>query len=137
VVDQDFQTGGNEFVQATSDLAALVELSELEDQARRLARKSRSDSTWRAYNSDLGHFQAWCSEHHLDALPAEPLTVAMYLAALNTAPIAFTHGTYKHQSKNEAITEYAEIEDRGHSLTIDHGWPAVADIAVEFVKRFV
>jgi len=41
----------------------------------------------------------------------------------NTAPIAFTHGTYKHQSKNQAITEYAEVEDRGHSLTIDHGWP--------------
>jgi pimeloyl-ACP methyl ester carboxylesterase len=55
----------------------------------------------------------------------------------NTAPIAFTHGTYKHQSKNEGVTEYAEVEDRGHSLTLDHGWPAVADIAVAFVKRFV
>jgi site-specific recombinase XerD len=67
------------------DAAALVELGELEDQARRLARASRSDSTWRAYDSDLRHFQAWCAEHHLDALPAEPLTVATYLAALESS----------------------------------------------------
>jgi pimeloyl-ACP methyl ester carboxylesterase len=53
----------------------------------------------------------------------------------NTAPIAFTHGTYTHQAKNEGVTEYAEVEDRGHSLIIDHGWPEVADLAVAFVKR--
>jgi non-heme chloroperoxidase len=55
----------------------------------------------------------------------------------HTAPIAFTHGTYKHQAKNEGVTEYAEVEDRGHSLVIDHGWPEVADLAMAFVKRFV
>ena len=82
VAEQEFQTSESELVQATSDVAALVELGELEDQARRLARGSRSDSTWRAYDSDLRRFQAWCSEHHLNALPAEPLTVATYLAAL-------------------------------------------------------
>jgi pimeloyl-ACP methyl ester carboxylesterase len=54
----------------------------------------------------------------------------------NTAPIAFTHGTYKHQAKNDGVTEYAEVEDRGHSLVIDHGWPEVADLALAFVKRF-
>ena len=82
MTEQDLQTSGSELVQATSDVAALVELGELEDQARRLAQRSRSDSTWRAYDSDLRHFQAWCSEHHLNALHAEPLTVAAYLAAL-------------------------------------------------------
>lgn len=85
MAEQGFQTSGSELVQATSDVAALVELSELEDQARRLARNSRSDSTWRAYESDLRHFQAWCSEHHLNALPAEPLTVVTYLAALESS----------------------------------------------------
>jgi non-heme chloroperoxidase len=54
----------------------------------------------------------------------------------NTAPIAFTHGSYKLQKKNEAVTEYLEIEDRGHSLVIDHGWPDVAEAALAFVKRF-
>lgn len=55
----------------------------------------------------------------------------------NTAPIAFTHGSYKLQKKNKSETEYIEIEDRGHSLVIDHGWPDVAALALDFVKRFV
>jgi non-heme chloroperoxidase len=29
-----------------------------------------------------------------------------------------------------------KISNRGHSLTIDHGWREVAEIALNFVKRF-
>jgi hypothetical protein len=35
------------------------------------------------------------------------------------------------------VTEYAEIEGRGHALTIDGGWREVADTALAFVRRFV
>ena len=35
------------------------------------------------------------------------------------------------------MTEYAEIEGRGHALVIDGGWRDVADRALAFVKRFV
>jgi hypothetical protein len=28
------------------------------------------------------------------------------------------------------------MPDRGHSLTIDHGWQEVAQTALDFVKRF-
>lgn len=55
----------------------------------------------------------------------------------NTAPLAFTHGSYTLQSRNAGVTEYVEIPDRGHSLVIDHGWPDVAAVALDFVKRFV
>ena len=34
------------------------------------------------------------------------------------------------------MTEIVKIPDRGHSLTIDHGWRDVADTALAFVKRF-
>jgi non-heme chloroperoxidase len=54
----------------------------------------------------------------------------------NTAPIAFTHGTYKLQLKNEGVTEYVEIPGRGHSLIIDSGWKDVADAALTFIRRF-
>lgn len=54
-----------------------------------------------------------------------------------TAPRAFTHGSFKKQSKNSDVTEYLEIEGRGHSLIIDRGWPGVADPALAFVKRFL
>lgn len=53
-----------------------------------------------------------------------------------TAPKAFTYGSYKKQLNNPETTEYVEVEDRGHSLVIDHGWPGVADEALKFAKRF-
>jgi hypothetical protein len=58
VAEQDFDSGESELVLAAADVAAVAELSELEDQARALARGSRAESTWRAYASDPRHFQA-------------------------------------------------------------------------------
>ena len=52
----------------------------------------------------------------------------------NTAPTAITHATAKYLAKHsEAITEIVDVPDRGHSLTIDHGWQEVAEIALGFV----
>jgi site-specific recombinase XerD len=45
------------------------------------AAASRADTTWKAYQSDLRHYAAWCSQHGItDPVPAEPHTVAAYLA---------------------------------------------------------
>ena len=40
-----------------------------------------SDNTRRVYGTQWRLFQGWCDEVGLSALPAEPLTVARYLAA--------------------------------------------------------
>ena len=55
----------------------------------------------------------------------------------NTVPLAITHATYKQQSRNPGVTEIIEVAGRGHSLTIDHGWRDVAEIALAFISRFV
>lgn len=55
----------------------------------------------------------------------------------HTVPPAVTHASYKIQSKNPGTTEEITVPDRGHSLTIDSGWRAVADEALAFVQRFV
>ena len=55
----------------------------------------------------------------------------------HTVPHAIFNASYKIESKNAGLTEFAEIAGRGHSLTIDHGWREVCDKALEFVKRFV
>jgi len=55
----------------------------------------------------------------------------------HTVPWAIANAAYKKQSRNEAVTEIAKIPNRGHSLTIDSGWREVAEIARDFVKRFV
>jgi non-heme chloroperoxidase len=54
----------------------------------------------------------------------------------NTVPLAIAKASFKKQKRNEGITEFAEIANRGHALTIDSGWREVADTALEFVKRF-
>ncbi len=54
----------------------------------------------------------------------------------NTSPLAIGRAAYKQQQANEGVTEIAEIPDRGHALTIDHGWREVADTALAFIKRF-
>jgi pimeloyl-ACP methyl ester carboxylesterase len=55
----------------------------------------------------------------------------------NTVPWAIANASYKRQKRNEGITEIVMIPERGHSLTIDHGWREVAETALNFVQRFV
>jgi pimeloyl-ACP methyl ester carboxylesterase len=55
----------------------------------------------------------------------------------NTAPHAIANAIYKQQKKNENVTEFIELPNRGHALTIDSGWREVADTALAFIKRFV
>jgi non-heme chloroperoxidase len=55
----------------------------------------------------------------------------------HTVPPAVARASYKRQSHNEGVTEYAEMPNRGHSLTIDSGWREVCDTALAFVRRFV
>ncbi|HTA36044.1 MAG TPA: alpha/beta hydrolase [Solirubrobacteraceae bacterium] len=54
----------------------------------------------------------------------------------NTVPLAVAKASYKKQKRNEGVTEFVELPDRGHALTIDSGWREVADTALGFVKRF-
>jgi pimeloyl-ACP methyl ester carboxylesterase len=54
----------------------------------------------------------------------------------HTVPWAIANAAYKRQKRNSAVTEIKQIPNRGHSLTIDHGWEEVANTALEFVKRF-
>jgi non-heme chloroperoxidase len=55
----------------------------------------------------------------------------------NTVPWAVANDSYKQQKKNGNITEIVEIPNRGHSLTIDHGWKEIAETTLDFVRRFV
>jgi pimeloyl-ACP methyl ester carboxylesterase len=54
----------------------------------------------------------------------------------HTVPPAIANASYKRQKRNEGVTEFVKIPGRGHALTIDSGWREVADVALEFVRRF-
>jgi non-heme chloroperoxidase len=55
----------------------------------------------------------------------------------HTVAPAIANAAYKRQKRNPGVTEMKTIPNRGHALTIDHGWREVAQAALDFVKRFV
>jgi len=55
----------------------------------------------------------------------------------HTVHPAIAKAAYKRQLRNEGVTEFEQIPNRGHSLTIDDGWREVAEKARAFVTRFV
>ena len=65
----------------TSDKQALELREAAIESAKRYAEKSRSENTWRGYRSAWARFEAWCLKAQLNALPANPQTVAMFIAA--------------------------------------------------------
>jgi hypothetical protein len=48
----------------------------------------------------------------------------------HAVPEAITKSTLKQYRHSGAVTDLEEFPDRGHSLTIDAGWPAVAELAL-------
>jgi pimeloyl-ACP methyl ester carboxylesterase len=54
----------------------------------------------------------------------------------HTVPWAIANAAYKRQRRNPGVTEIEKIPNRGHALTIDHGWREVAEKALAFVRRF-
>ncbi len=53
----------------------------------------------------------------------------------HTVPSAVVTAEYRLQQHNPGVTEFREIAGRGHSLTIDHGWREVAEIALAFIAQ--
>lgn len=61
-----------------SELSVLDALA----RARKFMDSGKSTATKKAYAGDWAHFTAWCSQHRCQFLPAEPPTVAAYIADL-------------------------------------------------------
>lgn len=53
----------------------------------------------------------------------------------HTVPEAITKATLKQYRHSSAVTDIEEFADRGHSLTIDHGWPEVATLILKWLKK--
>ncbi len=53
----------------------------------------------------------------------------------HTIPAVISRATRKRYRNSPAVTDLKEFPDRGHSLTIDHGWPEVADAVLGWMKQ--
>ena len=72
----------SEGLAAVPDAGALARLEQLADQASRYVEAAKAEATVRAYRSDWAEFCAWADHRGLEALPASPETVALYLVEL-------------------------------------------------------
>ena len=88
------------------------------------------------FQAAAANFNPW-SEAKVDTDNPERGPLLLVSGAQDhTVPPAIVKASFKQQQDNPGITELVTIEGVGHSLTIDHGWRAVADTALGFVKRF-
>jgi pimeloyl-ACP methyl ester carboxylesterase len=53
----------------------------------------------------------------------------------NTVPESITRATLKQYRHSAATTDIKTFPDRGHSLTIDSGWPEIADASLSWLKE--
>jgi hypothetical protein len=53
----------------------------------------------------------------------------------HTVPEAITKSTFKQYRGSSAVTDLVEFADRGHSLTIDSGWRAVAEERLSWLAK--
>ncbi|GAA4789635.1 alpha/beta fold hydrolase [Actinomycetospora chlora] len=53
----------------------------------------------------------------------------------HTVPESVTRSTLKQYRHSSAVTDIETFPDRGHSLIIDSGWPAVADLCLSWLKE--
>jgi pimeloyl-ACP methyl ester carboxylesterase len=53
----------------------------------------------------------------------------------HTVPEAVTKSSFKQYKDSAALTDFMEFPDRGHSLTIDHGWRDIADASLTWLEK--
>jgi site-specific recombinase XerD len=70
--DDETEVGGEQ--------RALARLEQVAADARDYAAYAKAPHTLKAYHIDWSDFSEWCALHHLEFLPAEPQTVALYLS---------------------------------------------------------
>ena len=110
------------------------------------ARQALSPATLRAYRADWEDFAAWCQARGVPPLPAEPATVAAYLASM---AISHARSTLRrrlaaigraHRMKGIAwMPAYPAIRDTLAGIFRRHGTPQrrAAAIGIAEVRRLV
>jgi alpha-beta hydrolase superfamily lysophospholipase len=52
-----------------------------------------------------------------------------------TVPDSVSRSAYKMYRNSGAVTDFRQFPDRGHSLTVDAGWPEVAGAALDWLEE--
>lgn len=127
--------------------ATLVDLSQTAAQAARYAQASKAANTRRAYGGAWADFAAWCQARGLLAMPADPVSVGLYLAdhagrlkvatlRLRLAGIAEAHRLHGHplDGRHPAIRDVWAGIRRAHGCAPVQKSAATPEIIREMVR---
>ena len=134
-----------------SELAVLplaAETTALVQRAEDFVRAAKASATLRAYRSDWAHFESWCANRQMSALPAEPATVALYITdlaacrAAGTITRRLTSITKAHQSAGldtPATTRHLAVSEtlKGIRRTIGTAQKRKAPLLTKDLKKIV
>lgn len=125
-----------------------AELGPLMDKARGYVAASKAENTVRAYRSDWRHFAAWCEARGLPTLPAEPDTIALYIADMGgvakpstitrrLAAIAKAHQAAGHESP--CAMRHAAVKEVLAGIRRTHGTAQAGKAALltEHLRRLL
>lgn len=120
-------TEGRDVPDMTTDIAivpdrlpTIADLSKTAERAAAYAVQAKASNTRRAYRAGWQAFVSWCQESGLDALPAEPATVGLFLTD------AADKGT-KVSTLRVRLVAIAEAH-RLHGHVLDTRHPAIRDV---------
>jgi integrase len=131
----------------TSTVSALAVAPELVEAARGYAQAATAEATRRAYARQWRAFVAWCEAQQLEALPAQPGTVALYLSHLAesgrkvatveqaAAAIAAAHRAAGHPSPREDAG--LRLVLRGIRRTVGVAQREAAPVLAEHLRAMV
>jgi hypothetical protein len=49
-------------------------------------------------------------------------------------PATVVRAARRRYRRSAAVTDILEFPDRGHSITLDQGWPEIADAALDWLR---
>ena len=123
-----------------------IELGDLAMDARDFIAASRSENTDRSYRTGWAQFTEWCGARALETLPAEPETVALFVADLartakpatidaRLAAISAAHRAAGHESPTKA--EAVRLVRRGVRRTFGTAQRQVRPVTVVDLRKMV
>ncbi|GIM44522.1 integrase [Collibacillus ludicampi] len=124
-----------------TNAVTMERVEQLIQKANEYTRKSKSDNTIKAYQSDWAHFTAWCEQYGQESLPASPETVMLYITTLadegyktstinrRISSISKAHQSagYKSPTRNEKVRELWNGIKRTHGTAQQAKKAAVID----------
>ena len=138
---------GLEIQKTEQDTSLRLELHKLTEQAKNYIQQSRAENTYKSYRVNWNDFEAWCRTHHLQSLPAEPETVALYITDLatrgkkaSTIQRRLSTISQRHQSAGfETPTTHSTVKNawKGIRRTIGVAEHGKAPLLIEDIRRMV